>query len=158
MRQRLQGAADLFLGAADGRVRARKLRRKLRNFQDRQRLALLHVVAYVDVDRADIAGHLGVHINVLERFEFTGDCQGAADAAAFHTGHGGRSLGGVRDGVIGIIRFRRRATYPAPRDKHCGDEDYGHYEPFFSVHFCVLRGVPDHPVLPGASAVHPQNF
>src|SRR6516165_6220164 len=51
-----------FLRAAYGGVGAAELRRQLRNFENRKRLTLLHVIAHVDVDLPDVPGYLGVHL------------------------------------------------------------------------------------------------
>ena len=145
MRRRVRGlrplqialrSANLLLRSARRRVRAGKLRRQLRHFQHRQRLAFLHVVADIHINLADVARHLRVHIDVLERLEFPGDGQRAADVVTLHVHDRCRhGRGGAFRRVLAIFSLQRAPSNPAP-----GNQRYHHQRDDRADHSCSCHG------------------
>jgi hypothetical protein len=83
------GARDLMLRAGDLVFAPAKLRYgtfqlciQFRDLQDRKSLASLDLVADINVDVLDVAGHLGMNVYNLIRLELAGEIQGMCNRAA----------------------------------------------------------------------------
>ena len=59
-------ASNFLFGAPHASIRARELRGQLGDFQDRDPLACLHMVADIDVNHLDVAGQLGMNVDILK--------------------------------------------------------------------------------------------
>ena len=86
-------ARDLFLALLQLEAGLLELRLQLRHFEHRQRFALVHDVANVDVDALHVAAHLGVHVDHLIGLELAGEREHVGDVAALRDGNARRRHG-----------------------------------------------------------------
>ena len=77
---------DFFLRVVYGCMRLIDLGDEFWDLQHRQHLSLVDMVPYVDVDMSDVAGHLGVQLDVLVGNELAGDGKRSGNGLPFHHG------------------------------------------------------------------------
>ncbi len=82
------GAVDFFLTAATGGLVLRDLVLQLRRLEHREQLSSGDAIADVDVNRLDVAGDLGVNVDLLERSELRRQRERLGQIAAHDPGHG----------------------------------------------------------------------
>jgi hypothetical protein len=151
-------APDFFFRTTHSGIRARQFGSQFGNFQDREGLTGLYVIADVDVNDLDVAGHLRVNIHILKRLELSGDGQRGADAAPL----------GVRDGRDAFRRTGRRMAWvasfdprmskptPSQNGRHQKNED-GNPDSFLSHYLCPWQAMePARVAIPVSR--HLQNF
>ena len=84
---------DFFFRVVNSGLGLVDLSHQFRNLQYGQHLSRVNVVADIDINIADVAGYLGVQLDILVRNELAGDGQRSGDRLALHRGY--CSVGGM---------------------------------------------------------------
>src|ERR1700732_4772340 len=84
----LAGARQILIAAPDRSLVLLKLLLEFGNFQHREKLPLFHVRTPIHVQLLDVAGHLGVNINLLEGLKLGGNFECAGKIVPRHSDYG----------------------------------------------------------------------
>ena len=115
------GACDFFFRVVYGGLRFIDLGNEFRNLQDGKYLSLMNVVPNVNVDVPDIAGHLGMQLDVLVGDKLAGNRKRIGNRLLLH-----RRNGGVRYMLVVCAAAAWRTGPHSPRDQDGNQETHNH--------------------------------
>ena len=112
------GPASRVFATPYRRVRTLKLGIQFRNLKDGDGLSGFHVVSHIHVDLADIARDLGMHVNLLEGAEVSGQSNRVGDGSKLCHRYGDRAKGGL------LAFFSPGICFPQPQNHYQSKHSY----------------------------------